>query len=56
MSKLLIDGRWVDGGEPSQVLNDKYTGRSYGEMAVASDAQVTQAVGAAHAAVAASTL
>jgi succinate-semialdehyde dehydrogenase/glutarate-semialdehyde dehydrogenase len=55
MSKLLIDGRWVD-GESVQVLTDKYTGRSYGEMAVASDEQVTQAVTAAHAAVTASTL
>jgi acyl-CoA reductase-like NAD-dependent aldehyde dehydrogenase len=55
MSKLLIDGRWVD-GESVQPMLDKYNGSSYGEMAVASDEQVTQAVTAAQAAVAASTL
>ena len=55
MSKLLIAGRWVD-GESVQTLADKYTGKPYGEMAVASDEQVTQAVTGAHAAVAADSL
>ncbi len=55
MSKLLIDGRWTD-GESVQSLTEKFTGRVYGEMAVASDEQVTQAVTAAHAALAADSL
>ncbi|MDO8299360.1 aldehyde dehydrogenase family protein [Lacisediminimonas sp.] len=55
MSKLLINGEWVD-GESTQVLTEKYQGRVYGEMAVASAAQVEQAVGIALAGVKASTL
>ncbi|MDQ6680099.1 MAG: aldehyde dehydrogenase family protein [Pseudomonadota bacterium] len=55
MSKLLIAGEWVD-GERTQQLTDKYRGHVYGEMAVASAAQVEQAVAGAHAAVRASTL
>jgi succinate-semialdehyde dehydrogenase/glutarate-semialdehyde dehydrogenase len=43
MGKLLIAGKWVDGAS-SQRLNDKYTGAAYGEMAVASPAQVDSAV------------
>ena len=55
MSKLLIAGRWAD-GESVQSLADKYDGKAYGEMAVASDEQVTQAVTGAHAGVAADQL
>lgn len=43
MSQLLIGGRWVD-GESTQPLTDKYHGREYARMAVASPAQVDQAV------------
>ena len=46
MSKLLIGGSWVD-GESSQPLCDKYAGAVYGEMAVASAAQVEMAVSGA---------
>ncbi len=46
MSKLLIGGSWVD-GESSQPLCDKYAGAVYGEMAVASAAQVEAAVSGA---------
>jgi acyl-CoA reductase-like NAD-dependent aldehyde dehydrogenase len=46
VSKLLIDGQWVE-GESTQELTDKYRGRVYGAMAVASAAQVDHAVGAA---------
>jgi succinate-semialdehyde dehydrogenase/glutarate-semialdehyde dehydrogenase len=46
MSKLLIGGSWVD-GESSQPLHDKYAGAVYGEMAVASAAQVEAAVSGA---------
>lgn len=55
MAKLLINGAWVE-GESTQVLTEKYQGRVYGEMAVASAAQVEQAVGIALAGVKASTL
>jgi succinate-semialdehyde dehydrogenase/glutarate-semialdehyde dehydrogenase len=55
MSRLLINGRWVD-GESTQVLTEKYRGEAYGEMAVASVAQVSQAVAGAAAAAQASTL
>ena len=55
MSKLLINGNWVD-GESVQQLTEKYQGRVYGQMAVASAAQVDEAVGAALAAMKASTL
>ena len=55
MSRLLIDGEWVN-GESTQRLTDKYRDKPYGEMAVASAAQVEQAVGAAAQAVKASTL
>ena len=43
MGKLLIAGKGVDGAS-SQRLNDKYTGAAYGEMAVASPAQIDSAV------------
>lgn len=43
MSKLLINGKWVD-GESVQVLKDKFHEEDYGEMAVASLEQVTEAV------------
>ncbi len=43
MSKLLINGNWVD-GESTQVLKDKYKEEEYGQMAVASISQVTEAV------------
>lgn len=46
MSKLLIDGTWVD-GEIVERLTDKYSGAVYGEMAVASKAQVDAAVAGA---------
>jgi acyl-CoA reductase-like NAD-dependent aldehyde dehydrogenase len=46
MSKLLIGGKWVD-GESSSSLKDKFTGAVYGEMAVASHAQVEAAVSGA---------
>ena len=46
MSKLLIGGSWVD-GESNQPLRDKYAGAVYGEMAVASAAQVEAAVSGA---------
>jgi succinate-semialdehyde dehydrogenase/glutarate-semialdehyde dehydrogenase len=55
MSRLLIGGRWVDGVSTQQLV-DKYRGDVYGEMAVASVEQADEAVGAAHVAVAASTL
>lgn len=55
MSKLLIDGLWVDGAS-TQSLTDKYKGAVYGEMAVASPAQVEAAVGGALAALRASKL
>ncbi|GAA4339829.1 aldehyde dehydrogenase family protein [Pigmentiphaga soli] len=41
--RLLIGGKWVD-GVSSETLKDKYRGEPYGEMAVASPEQVTQAV------------
>jgi acyl-CoA reductase-like NAD-dependent aldehyde dehydrogenase len=43
MSRLLINGRWVDGAS-TQALTDKYKGEIYGEMAVASAAQVDEAI------------
>lgn len=43
MSLLLIDGQWVQGGS-TQSLTDKFNGSVYGEMAVASQAQVAAAV------------
>ncbi|MDO9436908.1 aldehyde dehydrogenase family protein [Hydrogenophaga sp.] len=43
--QLLIDGQWVN-GESTDTLRDKYDGQVYGDMAVASAAQVTQAIGA----------
>ena len=46
MAQLLIGGEWVD-GISKQTLTDKYTGAPYGEMAVASTAQVTSAVAGA---------
>src|SRR5215211_3930285 len=55
MSRLLINGQWVD-GESSQRLTDKFRGAVYGEMAVASRGQVEEAVSGALAAVRASTL
>ncbi|HEY6630355.1 MAG TPA: aldehyde dehydrogenase family protein [Rhizobiaceae bacterium] len=46
MSKLLINGEWVD-GESVDTLVDKYGGRAFGTMAVASEAQVDSAVAGA---------
>ncbi|KGF71274.1 aldehyde dehydrogenase [Hoeflea sp. BAL378] len=46
MSKLLIKGDWVE-GETVDVLADKYAGKPFGEMAVATAAQVDQAVAGA---------
>jgi succinate-semialdehyde dehydrogenase/glutarate-semialdehyde dehydrogenase len=46
MSKLLINGAWVD-GETRQTLTDKYRGEPFGEMAVASPAQVDAAIAGA---------
>lgn len=43
MSRLLISGNWVD-GESVDTLTDRYHGRPFGKMQVASDAQVTEAV------------
>ncbi len=43
MTQLLIKGHWVD-GESIQVLKDKYSEKEYGQMAVASVPQVTEAV------------
>lgn len=43
MSKLLINGEWVE-GESAQPLFDKYHGNQYGTMAVASARQVALAV------------
>jgi acyl-CoA reductase-like NAD-dependent aldehyde dehydrogenase len=41
--QLLIAGEWVDGAS-SERLDDKYSGAAYGEMAVASHAQVDAAI------------
>ena len=49
-SKLLIDGQWVDGASRDR-LTDKYSGRLFGEMEVASPDQVDRAVTGAIAAV-----
>jgi succinate-semialdehyde dehydrogenase/glutarate-semialdehyde dehydrogenase len=46
MSQLLIAGQWVAGAS-SQPLRDKYDGKVYGEMAVASAEQVVAAVSGA---------
>jgi acyl-CoA reductase-like NAD-dependent aldehyde dehydrogenase len=46
MSKLLIEGQWVDGVSVDK-LTDKYKGAVYGEMAVASSAQIDRAVAGA---------
>ena len=43
MSMLLIDGKWV-GGESSQPVINKYTGKPCGEMAIASSRQVQEAI------------
>lgn len=43
MSRLLICGDWVE-GERVDELRDKFAGRPFGQMAVASSAQVAQAV------------
>lgn len=55
MTKLLIGGEWVDGASTQQ-LTDKYSAAVYGEMAVASAAQVEAAVTGAVAAQQASRL
>lgn len=55
MAQLLIGGCWVD-GESVQQFRDKFTGAVYGEMALASAAQVEAAVTGAVAAQAASKL
>ncbi|OWT65837.1 aldehyde dehydrogenase family protein [Candidimonas nitroreducens] len=44
MSRLLIDGLWVDGDAGTQQLRAKYDDRIYGEMAIASAQQVDHAV------------
>jgi acyl-CoA reductase-like NAD-dependent aldehyde dehydrogenase len=46
MFKLLIGGKWVD-GESADTLKDKFSGAAYGEMAIASPAQVEAAVAGA---------
>jgi acyl-CoA reductase-like NAD-dependent aldehyde dehydrogenase len=43
MSRLLIDGCWVDGASTER-LTDKYSGAVFGEMGVASPEQVELAV------------
>ena len=43
MSKLLIEGKWVDGVSVDR-LTDKFKGAVYGEMAVASAPQIEDAV------------
>lgn len=55
MSKLLIDGGWVD-GVAVDTLTDKYQGSVYGEMHVAAPAQVDRAVAGALEGVRTSTL
>src|SRR5258708_18346667 len=55
MSRVLIDGRWVDGASTER-LTDKYRGARFGEMAVASAEQVELAVRGALAAVQSSQL
>lgn len=47
MSRLLIDGHWVDGEAAKQTLYAKFDDQVYGEMAVASPAQVDAAIGSA---------
>jgi acyl-CoA reductase-like NAD-dependent aldehyde dehydrogenase len=55
MTQLFINGRWVDGAS-TQTLTDKFSGGVYGHMAVASAAQVEEAVAGALAGVQASSL
>ncbi|HTJ94988.1 MAG TPA: aldehyde dehydrogenase family protein [Pararobbsia sp.] len=55
MSQLLIGGQWVDAAS-TQSLTDKYHGREYARMAVASPEQVDEAVAGALAGFRASTL
>ncbi len=55
MSKLLIGGRWVEGVSIDRLF-DKYKGKPFGEMAVASLEQVDEAVAETYAAAAASKL
>ena len=55
LSKLLIGGRWVDGISTDRLL-DKFKGRAFGEMAVASLNQVDEAVAGVYEAVANSKL
>lgn len=55
MSELLIGGEWVE-GESVDELRDKFHGRVYARMQVASDAQVEDAISGALDGVAASTL
>jgi succinate-semialdehyde dehydrogenase/glutarate-semialdehyde dehydrogenase len=55
MSRLLIEGQWVD-GVTAERLTDKYSGGAFGEMAVASPDQVERAVTGALAAVQSSQL
>jgi succinate-semialdehyde dehydrogenase/glutarate-semialdehyde dehydrogenase len=55
LSRLLIDGRRVD-GESMETLREKFAQQPFGQMAVASPAQIREAVGAAQAAFAAQTL
>src|SRR5690606_23502354 len=44
MSRLLIEGRWVDGEAVKQTLHAKFDDQVYGSMAVASPAQVDAAI------------
>jgi acyl-CoA reductase-like NAD-dependent aldehyde dehydrogenase len=55
MSRLLIDGRWVNGASTER-LTDKYKGAVFGEMAIAAAEQVELAVTGALAAVQSSQL
>jgi succinate-semialdehyde dehydrogenase/glutarate-semialdehyde dehydrogenase len=53
--RLLVAGEWQDGADQADVL-DKYLLKPYARMHIASQAQVREAVAAAHAAYAGSTL
>ncbi|GAB4233994.1 MAG: aldehyde dehydrogenase family protein [Deltaproteobacteria bacterium] len=47
--RLLIDGKWIDGGQPAPVI-DKYTGETIGTVPLASKETVDRAIAAARAA------
>ena len=44
MSKLFIDGQWVAGEAAPAVVLNKYSGEPFGEMDVASEKQIRQAI------------